>query len=408
MAFGDRGAWILGGPDVLARDPDADPVVRDATLAAADAGNRVVLLARAAALSAEELPVDLVPAALVIMSERLRPSAADTLRYFAAQDVSVKVISGDNPRTVGAIAGRLGLTYADQPVDARHLPSEPLSLAAAMEGHSVFGRVSPQQKRAMVKALQAAGHTVAMTGDGVNDALALKDADIGVAMGSGSEASRGVAQLVLLDSDFSALPSVVAEGRRVLGNIERTSSLYLTKTSYALVLALATGMASLVFPFLPRHLTLVALLTIGVPSFFLALAPNAERFRRGFIPRVLRFSVPAGLLAGVSTLLAYQLARHEQGLSLSQERTTAVMTLIWVGLGVLTVVAAPLTPRRLTLVWSMAGAFPLVLLIPWAREFFELEAPPLLVWLAAIGIAALVWSLARLFVPGPGSPTETG
>jgi cation-transporting ATPase E len=152
----------------------------------------------------------------------------------------------------------------------------------------------------------------------------------------------------------------------------------------------------------------VALLTIGVPSFFLALAPNAERFRQGFIPRVVRFSVPAGLLAGVSTLLAYQLARHEQGLSLPQERTTAVMTLIWVGLGVLTVVAAPLTPRRLILVWSMAGAFPAVLLIPWTREFFELRAPPLLVWLAAIGIAALVWSLARLFVPGPRSPMERG
>jgi cation-transporting P-type ATPase E len=357
MAFDRRGAWVLGGPDVVLRAPGtgADPVARQAAERAADrvaaGGQRVVLLARASALADEQLPPDLAPAGLVVLSERLRPSAAATLRYFAEQDVTVKVISGDNPRTVGAIAGRLGLPGASDPVDGRELPDhddsasgdpasgDPASLAEAVEAHSVFGRVAPKQKRAMVAALQANGHTVAMTGDGVNDALALKDADIGVAMGAGSQATRAVAQLVLLDSDFAALPPVVAEGRRVLGNIERTSSLYLTKTAYALVLALATGVAGFVFPFLPRHLTLVASLTIGIPSFFLALAPNAERFRSGFVPRVLRFAAPAGILAGVATLLAYELARREPGLSLAQEQTTAVMTLLWVGLAVLSIIA---------------------------------------------------------------------
>jgi cation-transporting ATPase E len=397
MAFREQGAWVLGGPDVLLRDQRVDPVVREAAERVAAEGQRVVLLARAAALSDEQLPPDLAPVGLIVLGERLRPNAADTLRYFAEQGVAVKVISGDNPRTVGAIASRLGLPGAGDPVDGRDLPDE---LADAVEGHSVFGRVSPQQKRAMVAALQAKGHTVAMTGDGVNDALALKDADIGLAMGSGSQATRSVAQVVLLDSDFAAIPPVVAEGRRVLGNIERTSSLYLTKTFYALVIALATGVASVLFPFLPRHLTLVASLTIGIPSFFLALAPNAERFRPGFVPRVLRFAAPAGILAGIATLLAYQLARHEPGLSLTQQRTTAVMTLLWVGLAVLSIVASPLTGWRLALVGAMAGAFPAVILVPPTREFFALKAPPLIVWLAAIGIAAIVWSFARLFVPG--------
>jgi magnesium-transporting ATPase (P-type) len=400
MAFGAHGAWILGGPDVLLRGLGTDPDVREATDRLTAAGQRVVLLARAGALSDEQLPPDLAPAGLLVLDERLRSNAAKTLRYFAEQAVTVKVISGDNPRTVSAIAGRLGLAGAEDPFDARELPEDPASLADVVEGHSVFGRVSPQQKRAMVAALQAKGHTVAMTGDGVNDALALKDADIGVAMGSGSEATRAVAQVILLDSDFAAIPPVVAEGRRVLGNIERTSSLYLTKTFYAMLLALATGVASLVFPFLPRHLTLVASLTIGIPSFFLALAANAERFRPGFVPRVMRFAAPAGILAGVATLLAYGLARHEPGLSLAQERTTAVMTLLWVGLAVLSIVAAPLTGWRIALVGAMAGAFPLVMVVPFARDFFALAAPPLIVWLAAIGIAAIVWSFARLFVPG--------
>jgi cation-transporting P-type ATPase E len=404
MAFRERGAWVLGAPDVLVRDPAAEPAVREAADRGAAAGQRVVMLAQAQTLSDEQLPPDLVPAGLIILGERLRPSAAETLRFFAEQGVTVKVISGDNPRTVGAIAEKLGLSGSENPVDARELPEDPAALADWVESHGVFGRVSPQQKRVIIAALQAKGHTVAMTGDGVNDALALKDADIGLAMGSGSEATRAVAQVILLDSDFSAIPSIVSEGRRVLGNIERTSSLYLTKTFYAMLLSLATGVAGFAFPFLPRHLTLVGALTIGIPSFFLALARNTQRFRPGFVARVLRFAAPAGTVASIATLLAYGLARQEPGLSLQQERTTAVMTLLWIGLAVLSLVATPLTGWRLAMVGAMAGAFPLLMLVPSAREFFALHAPPLIVWLAAIGIAAIVWSFARFFVPADQAP----
>jgi len=281
-------------------------------------------------------------------------------------------------------------------------------MAGLLEGRSVFGRVSPQQKRAMVNALRARGHVVAMTGDGVNDVLALKDADIGIAMGSGTEATRAVSQLVLLDSNFDPLPSVVQEGRRVLGNIERTSNLYLTKTVYAFLLAVGVGIFSLPFPFLPRHLTLIGALSIGIPSLFLALAPNADRARPGFLSRALRFTIPAGTLAAAATFLGYKLAIDEPGVSLAQARTSATMVLCWIGLLILSIIAAPLTRPRLLLVWSMASVFLVVLLLPATQSFFELRTPSPIVWLAAFGIAALVWSLARLLIPserpvGPGA-----
>jgi cation-transporting ATPase E len=276
---------------------------------------------------------------------------------------------------------------------------DPAELAALLETNSIFGRVTPRQKCDMVHALQAGGHVVAMTGDGVNDVLALKDADIGVAMGSGSAATRSVAQLVLLDSTFDALPPVVAEGRRVLGNIERTSGLYLTKTVYAMLISIAVGVLGLVFPFLPRHLTLVGSITIGIPSFFLALAPNAERARPGFLGRVARFAVPAGILAAVATFLAYRLVDEQPGSNLAEARTAAVMVLTFIGLLVLSIVASPLTPRRLMLVWAMAGLFGLASVVPTAREFFALDPPSLIDTLAGFGIASLVWSFARLFVP---------
>jgi cation-transporting ATPase E len=337
---------------------------------------------------------------VVVLSDRLRPDAAPTLRYFADQGVRVKVLSGDSPTTVGSIATQLGLDGADHPVDARALPADDLAaLGAALEHDVVFGRVTPQQKRSMVRALQAQGHTVAMTGDGVNDALALKDADIGVAMGAGADATRAVAQLVLLDGTFDALPSVVAEGRRVLGNIERTANLYLTKTVYAMLLSLAVGVARIAFPFLPRHLTLIGALTIGIPSFFLALAPSGRRFRPGFVRRVLRFTIPTGFLAATATFLGYTLATHEPGVTMVQARTTAVMTLIWVGLLILSIVAAPLNRWRLGLVWSMGSIAVLVFVLPAAQTFFSLDPPPATVWLASIGIASLTWTFARFFVP---------
>jgi cation-transporting ATPase E len=276
-AFEGRGTWVLGAPDVLLDGlRREDPLARRIETLA-EAGRRVVLLSRSGQpLDGDVLPDELTPVALVVLGDRIRETAADTLRYFAEQDVQVKVISGDDPRTVAAIAGHLGLSDPSGAVDARALPSDPEALRELLDEHVLYGRVTPQQKRAMVGALQAQGHVVAMTGDGVNDVLALKDADLGIAMGAGSSATRAVAQLVLLDSTFDALPNVVAEGRRVLGNIERTSNLYLTKTVYAMLLAIGVGVVGRPFPFLPRHLTLIGALTIGIPSFFLALAPNTD------------------------------------------------------------------------------------------------------------------------------------
>jgi cation-transporting ATPase E len=407
--FGTRGTWVLGAPDVLLGSPDDDARLAKAR-AHAESGRRVVLLGRTEGqIGTDRRPERLVPVAFVILTDRVRETASTTLAYFARQGVDVKVISGDHPATVAAVARRVGLPGADAPYDAKALPEGGEELAEVLETHAIFGRVTPQQKRAMVEALQSRGHVVAMTGDGVNDVLALKDADIGVAMGSGSSATRAVAQLVLLDSTFDAMPSVVGEGRRVLGNIERTSNLYVTKTVYAMLIALGVGVVGFEFPFLPRQLTLIGALTIGIPSFFLALAPNDERARPGFLARVLRFTIPAGSLAAIATFLGYVLAKQEPGISLAEARTAATMVLLYIGFLVLTIIAAPLTAWRLALVWSMPALFGLVMVFPATREFFALYPPPLIVWLASFGIAALVWSFARLFLPperpvGPGAP----
>jgi cation-transporting ATPase E len=282
----DGGGWVLGAPDVLASAARPAPVGLART--AADrvehhsrAGRRVLLVAWTPERPDAGLH-ELSIVGLVALEEQIRREATETVAFFAGQGVTVKVLSGDDPRTVAAVAARVGIVGNRGPVDARSLPPEPEALADAVEAHNVFGRVDPQHKRSMVGALQRRGHVVAMTGDGVNDVLALNDADLGVAMGSGSPASRAVAPVVLLDSSFAAFPAVVGEGRRVIANIERVANLFVTKTVYATLLALAVGVAQLPFPFLPRHLTLVSSLTIGVPAFFLALAPNDRRAVPGF------------------------------------------------------------------------------------------------------------------------------
>ncbi|MGC0422378.1 cation-translocating P-type ATPase [Embleya sp. AB8] len=368
-SFAGHGTWLLGAPDVLL--PEGHPVLAEVDELGAR-GLRVLLLATADGLT-DEAGARARPAALVVLQQRLRPDAAATLRYFASQDVATKVISGDNALSVGAVAGKLGLAGAEHAVDARRLPDDRAELGRALADHTVFGRVTPQQKRAMVAALQARGHTVAMTGDGVNDVLALKDADIGVAMGSGSGASRAVAQIVLLDNRFATLPSVVAEGRRVIGNIERVANLFLVKTVYALLLSLLTGVAGVVFPFLPRHLTLIGTLTIGVPAFFLALAPNTERARAGFVPRVLRFAIPGGVVAAAATFLAYWLAHLNQASDLDQDRTTAVITLFLVAIWILAMVARPYTWWKIVLIAAMIGAFLIALYVPFVARFFALH-----------------------------------
>jgi ATPase, P-type (transporting), HAD superfamily, subfamily IC len=382
--FGDNGSWIFGAPEMVWADP-ADPVRQRADEMAAT-GSRTLLLAQTdAPLAGEALPVGLDAVALVMFEEQVRPDAAETLAYFRNQGVDLKVISGDNPRTVGAVARRVGLEVTE-PFDARELPEDQDALADVLERHSVFGRVTPHQKRAMVAALQSRGHVVAMTGDGVNDALALKDADIGVAMGSGAAATRSVAQLVLLDGRFATLPGVVAEGRRVTANVERVANLFLTKTTYAALIAIATVFTGWPYPFLPRHLTVVSTLTIGVPAFALALAPNTRRYVPGFISRVLRFAVPAGALAAIAVYCAYALARAD-GATTREARTAATIVLLVIGLYVLVLLARPFTVYRTVLVAAMVAAFIGVLAIPPLRDFYALRLPTGDVLMLSLGCA---------------------
>jgi cation-transporting ATPase E len=291
-------------------------------------------------------------------------------------------------------------------IDGRRLPDKRSELDGMVDQHSVFGRVSPAQKREIVAALKRRGHIVAMVGDGVNDVLALKAADIGIAMSSGSQAARAIAQIVLLTNEFSRLPSVVAEGRRVIANIERLANLFITKTVYAFLLAMTVSVMGFPFPFLPRHLTLVGSLSIGIPAFFLALAPNERRAHPGFVNRVLRFSIPAGIVAAVATFSAYALVLDSPYASFAEAQTMATIVLVGTGLWLLSVLARPFTMAKRALLGTMIATFLVILAVPQTRQFFALDLPPALVTLAAVGIVALAgatiefgWRLSRWVKP---------
>ncbi|MFF0015771.1 cation-translocating P-type ATPase [Streptomyces sp. NPDC005374] len=391
---GEVGTWLLGAPDVLLAGDD--PALAE-TGRLNEQGLRVLLLARAVRdLDDPEVARGARPTALVVLEQRLRPDAADTLRYFAEQDVRAKVVSGDNAVSVGAVAAKLGLTGTT--VDARQLPADQEEMAKSLDEGTVFGRVTPQQKRDMVGALQSQGHTVAMTGDGVNDVLALKDADIGVSMGSGSEATRAVAQIVLLDNSFATLPSVVAEGRRVIGNITRVATLFLVKTVYSVLLAVLVVCWQVEYPFLPRHLTLLSTLTIGVPAFFLALAPNKERAKPHFVRRVMRYSIPGGVVAAVATFVTYLIARHHYtgAGALDAETSAATLTLFLISMWVLAIIARPYTWWRIALVAAMGLSFVVVLAVPWLQDFFALKLVGATMPWIAVGISVVAAATLEL------------
>jgi cation-transporting ATPase E len=400
-SFDQHGRWLLGAAETLL--PSGDPVRERAERLAAG-GARVLLLARWDGSDEEPEPRSLRSATLVRLEQRVRSDAPGTLAYFAGQGVTVKVLSGDSAAAAGAVAAAAGVPGADQPVDAQLVAASSASdadigdagLATAAERTNVFGRISPQQKRGVLRALRANGHTVAMTGDGVNDVLALKSADVAIAMGSGSGAARAVAQIVLLDDAFASLPQVVAEGRRVVGNIERVARLFLTKTVYSLMLAVLVGIARLPFPFLPRQLTLVGALTIGIPAFVLALAPNADRARPGFVRRVLRAAIPAGVVAAASTFAAYAVARADPTTGLAEDRTVAVIALTVVALWVLAIVARPSTPWRVALVLAMAAGAVGAMLIPPIANFFALAPSAGMAGLAGLAIGAFGAGLVGL------------
>jgi len=412
------GAYVLGAPEIVlagstgSGSTEADNADSDGTglgstdnaalervKALAGTGKRVLVLAHSnQALDQSEnptLPKDLTAALLVVLAEQVRPDAAQTLDYFNRQGVAVRVISGDNPVTVAAIAAHLGLRNPDggEPVgvDARTLPAieDTQALADVLEKHTVFGRVTPEQKRAFVNALKSRGHTVAMTGDGVNDALALKDADLGIAMGNAAPATKAVSRLVLLNSQFDALPSVVAEGRRVIANMERVASLFLTKTTWAALLAAVVAITGFVYPFLPRQLTIVSSLTIGIPAFVLALAPTNQRYRAGFLARVLRLSVPAGVIVVVGVLCA-RLTLILMGSNRNQISSVCTLVLVAGGLWLLSLTARPWVWWRAALVVIMSAAALAVVLLAPLRGFFDLAALTANSWLVLVCAAGIV------------------
>jgi cation-transporting ATPase E len=382
---GDDGTlWLLGAPDVLlpAIEASSSRVHREVDELVARGARTLLVAVALDPVDGDIDPPRCLPIGVLGFEEEIRDDAASTVRYLLDQGLTIKVLSGDDPQTVGAVAARVGIPGADAPVDARSASDEALATA------TVFGRVDPHRKRAMVKAMQAHGEVVAMTGDGVNDVLALKDADMGIAMGSGSAATRAVAQLVLLDSTWAALPGVIAEGRRVIANVERVANLFVTKTVYALVLALSVGVARLPFPFLPRQLTIVSSLTIGIPAFFLALVPNTTIARAGFARRVLRFAVPAGVVAASATFVGFAVARIDG--SLDEARSTATLVLFAVGAWVLVLLARPLTTWRASLVGSMVALFVVIFVSGPLRAIFAIDLPP---W-PTIGSALVIATVA--------------
>ncbi|WP_394940992.1 HAD-IC family P-type ATPase [Psychromicrobium sp. YIM B11713] len=397
-----RGSWVFGAPEmVLRHDVESHQSALQEAGRLAEQGLRALVLAHSddsaseVSLSNEEVPTGLHPVAILTFREKVRPDASETLAYFREQGVDLRVISGDNPRTVAAVAREVGFQDVGQGYDARQLPEDLDELGEVLEKEQVLGRVTPEQKKSIVLALQKRGHVVAMTGDGVNDALALKNADIGIAMGSGAAATKAVARLVLLDGQFSRMPGVVAEGRRVIANVERVANLFLTKTAYAILISLFIGIVLWQYPFLPRQLSIISSLTIGIPAFFLALLPNKRRYQPGFLRRVLLFSVPAGAIIAVCIVAVYGFSRAFPDLALSPEaqleagRTATTAAVLLIALWVLGTLARPFDRWRAAVVGAMLLGLVLVLTVPFAREFFALQVPTGSLLAVTIGVVVL-------------------
>jgi cation-transporting P-type ATPase E len=413
LTFDGQGTWLLGAPAVVGGASLA-PDIAGSVARHEAAGRRVLLLAAAASpLTGPDAggPPAAEPAALLVLAEELRDDTETTVRYLLSQGVTIRVLSGDAPRAVASIARRAGIPAEDEPCDAS--PLTDAEMAARIGSASVFGRVRPGQKLAAVRALREAGHVVAMIGDGVNDVQALKEADLGIAMGSGSEASRGVARVVLLDGTFAAVPQVLAEGRRVIANIERVARVFVTKTGYAAVIAIVIGVVGASYPFFPRHLTLISSLTIGVPGFFLALAPGTPRAQPGFTRRVLSFAVPAGVATGVAVLAADAIAHAMPGVTQVQAQTASLLAAFAMGLWVLGVVALTAAPGRaktpvLALIAAMAACLAALFAIPAGRSVFALQLPPASVLAAEAAVVAVAICALTLWLARGPAPAATG
>ncbi|WP_237224253.1 HAD-IC family P-type ATPase [Rothia nasisuis] len=397
VEFADSGAWLIGAPEALLPAGSAA-----ATLAGelAASGLRTLVLAHAPALTRDEagavvaaVPAGLEPQLFVIFREQVRAEAPSTLAYFRSQGIDLKVFSGDNPRTVAAAAQAAGMDVSAGAVDASALPEGGPELVEAARTHAVFGRVSPEQKKNMVLGLREAGHVVAMTGDGINDALALKHADLGIAMGNAAPATKAVSRLVLLDGRFDRLPGVLAEGRKIIANIERVTNLFLTKTAFAIMLGLTIGILCWNFPFLPRQYSTADLLIVGGPAFFLTMLPNTRRYVSGFLGRALHYALPAAVII-TAVLVFVNGYGHRSGVETAQLQTATFIALVLMGIYNITTVVRPVRGVRLVIVATMYAGLILALVLPPSLWYHQFTAPsgtylPATLIAAAIGCLAL-------------------
>ena len=398
--------FVLGAPELFELES-----LRERAAVEAEHGRRVLAFGTSP-IELEQIDLDrrspvFAPIALVLLAERLRPEARATVEYFRREGVALKVISGDRPETVAAIARDAGVPVGE-PLDGSTLPDDPRELARLLSTTNVIGRISPDGKRRVVEALAASGNYVAMVGDGVNDVPALKAARLAVAQGAGTQMAKSVADLVLVRGEFGAVPQMVREGRQILRNLQRVARLFVTKSAFAAFLIMSIGLTPTAYPLLPRHLTLAAAITIGIPAFFLALAPSRGPFRAPtFLRDVSSFALPAGVTAGLGVSSSYLFALHVLDLPVVEARTVATTALIILGLYFVLVLEASghrRGPAVSALVLALAAGYALVLLWPWSREFFALALPSPSILVTAVGGSAFVlvalWLADPRFAPG--------
>jgi cation-transporting P-type ATPase E len=394
---------------------ERDPALEEQARREASAGRRVLALGRTEAPlptagSKPPFPPDVRALGLIVLAEQLRPNAAETVAFFAAEDVDLKVLSGDAPATAGAIARDAGVPGSAPPLNGETLPSQPAALREAVLSAPAVGRISPEGKRAVVEALAGAGRYVAMVGDGVNDVPALKEARLAIVQGSGAQMARSVADLVLVRNDFAVLPGMVAGGRQILRNIERVAQLFVTKSVFAAVIGLTVAIPTATFPLLPRQFTIASTVTIGIPAFVLALAPSRGSWRpERFLRSVARFAIPAGLAVGVGIVAGYLLARYGFDLDLSLSRTVATGIVVTCGLAVVMRLEGERGRRRFAvgaLCAAMALLFGLALVLPFLRDFYELSTPTdeaIVAWAVGVvlGVGGMLGALRLLGVSTP-------
>lgn len=388
--FEGLGTWVLGAPEIILKEKYN--LIKGAVEEEAKKGKRVLLLANVCNdVLEDELTGKIESAALILIEDIIRKEAPEVLAYFEKQGVEVKIISGDSPITVSEVARRAGVNEWKNYIDAKELPDDNDKFREIVRKTKVFGRVTPHEKKRIVKALQEDGHTVAMTGDGVNDVLALKTSDCGIAMANGSDATKAVAQLVLMKSDFSALPKVVEEGRKQIQNLERVSELFLSKTIFSIFVSVIASILLIEFPIDPIQLSLVGSCAIGIPGFFLALLPSTGKVEKGFLERVLTVSIPNGLILAIFTTSTFVIARHI-GSDITYSKTAALLLFAGISMMILIRVARPLTKFKMGLCIAMFSIMALAFLTPVGRLIFSLERLKLRHWII---------SLAVIFGSGP-------